>query len=774
MTDEVAKRNYEKYGNPDGPQTTKVGIGLPRFLLEKENHLMILCIFFFVLLFVVPMTFICYYQRTKSYAANGVMIETLQFLGYYINESTRVKNCPELIAASAESREMLSRPTDNAEMKPVSQHVTEHKKRQFQLPIIIRNSFLIWAHMQRLHNYMSEALRQDCDQLLKYSMKITQAMIEIACMREWFFTAQAMIEFRRSLVQALDIKASQLLQIPHFSEEHLKHCHRGKNAVSSLSEFLNKDAESRKGLAKMEPSQIADIEEFCAHVSDVELKAFIEVEDEGEVVVGDVATVTCQLKRRNLKENEAMGPVHAPLFPEPKFEEWWLFLVETTPTTRIMTFERIRDTSHFVEEKLRFQVSRPGKHSLVLHALCDSYAGLDQKVDLNFTASTEEEVKREVFVHPEDEDLDLQPTLFQQFMGELNHEEESEEEEEEEGGKRKKADSKPKARDLGAKVAEAKADSDDDDDDDDDDSDDEPAPKAKAKAKVKAAPKPADDDDDDDDDEDDEEDEPPAKKAKVEEAPKKKLEVDENKDLTAFVGGIAFSCCTEETLKKDFGECGEIVKLNILMNEEGRPKGIAFITFKTQEGLDAALKFDGEDYGGRFLKVNVAGQGGGKGGKDGKGKKGKDGKGEGKGKGKGNNELTVFIRGLSFDLTEDVLRKDFEECGKIVSLRLPKNEEGRPKGIAFIEYENKEGLEAALKFDGDEYSGRTINVAKAGDGPAKGDKKGGKDGKKGKDKGKGKGKGKKGGLSTEKKAAKDGAMVESTGEKKTFEDSDDE
>ena len=24
---------------------------------------------------------------------------------------------------------------------------------------------------------------------------------------------------------------------------------------------------------------------------------------------------------------QAMGPVHAPLFPEPKFEEWWIFLV---------------------------------------------------------------------------------------------------------------------------------------------------------------------------------------------------------------------------------------------------------------------------------------------------------------------------------------------------------------------------------------------------------------------------------------------------------------
>ena len=25
---------------------------------------------------------------------------------------------------------------------------------------------------------------------------------------------------------------------------------------------------------------------------------------------------------------KAMGPVHAPLFPEPKFEEWWIFLAD--------------------------------------------------------------------------------------------------------------------------------------------------------------------------------------------------------------------------------------------------------------------------------------------------------------------------------------------------------------------------------------------------------------------------------------------------------------
>merc|ERR1719265_1889833 len=231
----------------------------------------------------------------------------------------------------------------------------------------------------------------------------------------------------------------------------------------------------------MEANQLLDVEAFAAHVSDMDFQANVEVEDEADIVVGDVATVSATLLRKNLREGEAMGPVHAPLFPEPKFEEWWLFLVEAGPSTRIITFERIRDCERLIEEKLRFQVSRPGKHQLVLHCLCDSYAGMDQKVELSFVAKTEEQVKaegkREVFVHPEDEDLDLQPTLFQQFMGELNQDEESEEEDEPDD---KKKDKKGGAasKDLGRSEGGAAKDDDSDDSEppkkgakDDDDSD---------------------------------------------------------------------------------------------------------------------------------------------------------------------------------------------------------------------------------------------------------------------------------------------------------------
>jgi len=164
--------------------------------------------------------------------------------------------------------------------------------------------------------------------------------------------------------------------------------------------------------------------------------------------------------------------VHAPFFPEPKFEEWWVFLVEGGPGTRIIAFERVRDLERQSEVKLRFQVSRPGKHHLVVNAICDSYKGLDQKKDLHFDVKTEDEVKREIIVHSEDMDLDQQPTLFQQFMGELGQDDESEEEEEEgdkgKGKKKAAVGNVAKKEDVASDSDSSSSSSDSGDDDDDD------------------------------------------------------------------------------------------------------------------------------------------------------------------------------------------------------------------------------------------------------------------------------------------------------------------
>merc|ERR1711879_510563 len=79
---------------------------------------------------------------------------------------------------------------------------------------------------------------------------------------------------------------------------------------------------------------------------------------------------------------------------------------------------------------------------------------------------------------------------------------------------------------------------------------------------------------------------------------------DPNK-MKVFVGGIPFSTY-EETVRADFEECGAIHDIVFLRNDNGTHKGVCFITFKTKEGVKNALSYDGDDYGGRNLKVAMA------------------------------------------------------------------------------------------------------------------------------------------------------------------------
>merc|ERR1740130_1604964 len=127
---------------------------------------------------------------------------------------------------------------------------------------------------------------------------------------------------------------------------------------------------------------------------------------------------------------------------------------------------------------------------------------------------------------------------------------------------------------------------------------------------------------------------------------------DEN---TVFVRGLPFAA-TEETLNKDFGECGEIDTLRMPLNEEGSCKGFCFIKYTSKEGMDKAMAFNETDYGGRTIfcsdaAIKPEGKGKGKDGKS-KGKDGKDGKGKGKGKkGKASSESFAKNTGAMVEST---------------------------------------------------------------------------------------------------------------------------
>lgn len=80
-------------------------------------------------------------------------------------------------------------------------------------------------------------------------------------------------------------------------------------------------------------------------------------------------------------------------------------------------------------------------------------------------------------------------------------------------------------------------------------------------------------------------------------------------------------------------------------------------------------------------------------------------------------KLEIFIKSLSFDIDEDALAKIFGKYGTMSKCKLVQ-QNGRSRGIAFIEYEKASSAQKAKDAeDGQTHMGREINVDFSGNKP---------------------------------------------------------
>ncbi len=74
-----------------------------------------------------------------------------------------------------------------------------------------------------------------------------------------------------------------------------------------------------------------------------------------------------------------------------------------------------------------------------------------------------------------------------------------------------------------------------------------------------------------------------------------------------YVGNMSYNS-TEQDLEEAFGAFGTVQRVDIIMDREtGRPRGFAFVEMSSDAEAKAAIEgLDGQDVGGRQLKVNIA------------------------------------------------------------------------------------------------------------------------------------------------------------------------
>lgn len=82
----------------------------------------------------------------------------------------------------------------------------------------------------------------------------------------------------------------------------------------------------------------------------------------------------------------------------------------------------------------------------------------------------------------------------------------------------------------------------------------------------------------------------------------------------------------------------------------------------------------------------------------------------------------VFVGNLDYKTTRDEVQALFGQVGTVRDVFMPDDREtGRPRGFAFVEYENDADADAAIeRFNGYQLGGRSLKVNAAEDRPRRG------------------------------------------------------
>ncbi|KAF3688160.1 RNA-binding protein 34 RNA-binding motif protein 34 [Channa argus] len=178
---------------------------------------------------------------------------------------------------------------------------------------------------------------------------------------------------------------------------------------------------------------------------------------------------------------------------------------------------------------------------------------------------------------------------------------------------------------------------------------------------------------------------------------------------TVFVGNLPISC-TKKTLRSLFRDKGSIesIRFRSVVREDPsmsqklatikrkfHPKKQsmnAYVVFTDEEGVTMALERNGteieRDFHIRVDRVTDSSS--------------------------HDHKRSVFVGNLSFEITELVFRRHFEECGSVEAVRLVRDQKsGLGKGFGYVLFESADSVQLALKLDGSKLEGRSIRVKRS-------------------------------------------------------------
>lgn len=336
-----------------------------------------------------------------------VQYRSIELIESSITQKTKIRGILEILSAAWEFSALPIRFGEEKTLKIMARTLTHKLPNDAAYDSNTKALILLQSHFSR--KPLSANLRTDQEIVLKESVNLLQAIVDVISSNGWLKPALAAMELSQMVVQGLWNRDNVLKQIPHFTDEIIERCiaHDGDEPIESVFDILTLDDDVRNDLLRLPDDKMADVAIFCNTYPNVEVA--YDVKDADDVTAGDPVQIVVTLEREidedemNEDELAKLGTVSATLFPGEKKESWWV-VIGDTKTNSLMSLKRV-NLRHKQSVSLEFLApEEAGDYDLTLFCMSDSYLGCDQEYSISLSVAAGEDDDEESGSDDEEEE----------------------------------------------------------------------------------------------------------------------------------------------------------------------------------------------------------------------------------------------------------------------------------------------------------------------------------------------------------------------------------
>ncbi|KAJ0170074.1 hypothetical protein K1T71_014680 [Dendrolimus kikuchii] len=260
---------------------------------------------------------------------------TIELFSLSLTNKTKIRGLLEIISSAAEYSDLCIRHREENIIKTLAGKVP-HKPStpsgggiKYNDPHV-KAHILLQAHLSRMQ--LPAELQADTAIVLTKAIRLIQACVDVVSSSGWLSPAVAAMELAQMVTQAMWAKDSYLRQLPHFTSELVQRC--ADKGVETVFDVMELEDNARAKLLQLSSTEMADVARFCNRYPNVEFA--YEVKNERHLRAGKPIVVEVTLQR----EDDIVGPVIAPFFPQKREEGWWVVIGEPKSNT-LLSIKRV-------------------------------------------------------------------------------------------------------------------------------------------------------------------------------------------------------------------------------------------------------------------------------------------------------------------------------------------------------------------------------------------------------------------------------------------------